>query len=122
AEAEEVVRLVRTVREEDPQASIAILVRYRSHLSTIVPHLREAGIAWNANDIDPLSTYPEIRDLLTLCRALLNLADATAWLALLRTPCAGLALADIHRLARHQAGSGCSLWSVLRDHDGVPGL
>src|SRR5690606_31092387 len=99
AEAREVLRLIRSLRAEHPEASIAILVRYRSHLGHIIAALREAGIAWNASDIDPLPACPPVRDLLTLCRALLNLADRSSWLALLRTPFVGLPIADLARLS-----------------------
>jgi len=98
-----------------PDVSIAILVKNRSHIRDIIPLLRQAGISWNASDIDPLSSFPVINDLLSLLKALSNLADTTALLALLRTPFIGLTLADIHHLALHAQKHEITLWQSLND-------
>lgn len=121
-EAREIALLCRQLQEANPQHSIAVLVRSRSHLRELVPALRTLGLRWNASKIDRLLSYPDIGDLFTLLRALLSLADRTAWLALLRTPFIGLPLADIHRLASHAQLHEQSLWSTLRQHAEVPGL
>ncbi|WP_207765942.1 UvrD-helicase domain-containing protein [Solimonas fluminis] len=99
AEAGRVVELVRSAQAADPGASIAVLVRSRGHLEAIAPALREAGLAYRAVDIEGLATRPAIEDLRSLTRALLHPADRVAWLALLRSPCCGLTLADLLPLA-----------------------
>tara|TARA_R110000824_G_scaffold288508_2_gene476644 strand:- start:228856 stop:232242 length:3387 start_codon:yes stop_codon:yes gene_type:complete len=96
--------------------SIAILVRTRGHLEAIIPLLRQAAIPWNASGIDPLSSFSVIRDLLSLLRALTNLADKTALFALLRTPFIGLPLNDIHLVATHAEKQEQSLWQSLCGH------
>ena len=115
AEAQHVVQLVRQAltRGDD---SVAILVRYRSHLRAIVPALQRAGIAWRATDIDPLAQRAAILDLLALLKALLNPADRISWLALLRSPLIGLDHADLHALAAGADGAGLrqSVWSRMR--------
>lgn len=121
-EAALVADKVQALRTSNPQDSIAILVRTRSHLDEIIPALRARGLHWNANEIDPLDSYPAIRDLLMLARAMLNLADVPAWLALLRAPWVGLRLADIHALSRHAAGTGQSLWQAIHDFGAVDAL
>ena len=83
----------------NPQGSIAILTRARSHLQHILGALYEAGIPWEATDIDPLASRMPVMDLLSLTRALLNPADRIAWLAVLRAPWCGLDLKDLHSLA-----------------------
>lgn len=98
AEAEAVVALVRQSRQQDPDDSIAVIVRNRSHLADIIPRLQTAGIAYQAVEIEQLGHRPVVQDLLALSRALLQLADRVAWLALLRAPFCGLSLADLHQL------------------------
>ena len=98
-EAETVTRIVQAALAEDPKGSVAILVRSRSHLLQIIPALREAGIRFQAVEIDPLAARPVVQDLLSLTRALLHPADRIAWLALLRSPLCGLTQADLLALA-----------------------
>jgi ATP-dependent exoDNAse (exonuclease V) beta subunit len=98
AEARIVVELVRRAMGDEPGGSVAVLVRNRSHLSHIVPALKQAGLPFRAIDIDPLAGRSAVRDLYALTRALVHLADRTAWLAVLRAPWCGLALRDIEAL------------------------
>ena len=97
-EAESVVALVKEALESDPQGSIAILVRSRGHLKEILPALKSAEITWNATEIDSLASYGVVIDLLTLTKALFNIADRISWVALLRTPWIGLSNKDIFAL------------------------
>ncbi|HEX4944606.1 MAG TPA: UvrD-helicase domain-containing protein [Usitatibacteraceae bacterium] len=103
-EAERVAMLARAALEEpvaegSQPGTVAILVRARTALAAIVPALRSSGLRLRAIEIDPLPARPVVRDLLALTRALSHLADRTAWLALLRAPWCGLALAELHALA-----------------------
>lgn len=114
-EAAQCVQLVREALARDDSGTIAILVRYRSHLRAIVPALARAGIRWRATDIDPLAQRACIQDALVLLKALLNPADRISWLALLRTPMIGLDHRDLHALAAGADGAGLrqTLWSRL---------
>ncbi len=96
AEATEVVRLVQMAAKP---GDVAILVRSRAHLNGILPALRNAGLSYEAIDIDNLQNQQHILDLLSLTRALLHAGDRTAWLACLRAPWCGLTLADLALLA-----------------------
>jgi ATP-dependent exoDNAse (exonuclease V) beta subunit len=122
SEAAEVAALCAELGNAYPQDSIAILVRNRRHLDAIVPALRARGLRWNASEIDPLLSYTAISDLFILLRALLNIADTTAWFALLRTPFVGLALADVRMLGDPAQARGSSLWTVLQDWPALPEL
>ncbi len=99
AEAQTVARLVRDALAAAPDTTVAVLVRSRSHLLHIVPALREAGIRYQAVEIDPLAARPVVQDLLSLARALIHPADRIAWLALLRSPLCGLDRSDLLILA-----------------------
>ncbi|MCK9503719.1 MAG: UvrD-helicase domain-containing protein [Porticoccaceae bacterium] len=98
-EAQWVIERIASARNADPDGSIAILARARSHLRGIIAALQQQGIAWEATDIDPLSSRMAVIDLFSLTRALLNPADRIAWLAILRAPWCGLKLADLHAIA-----------------------
>ena len=111
AEAAALIKAVRTERDADPGATIAILARSRSHLPEILRALGEAGVPYQEVGLESLARRPLVQDLLALSCALLHPADRTAWLALLRAPWCGLELRDLERL--HSPGS--ELWERLRD-------
>lgn len=114
-EGEVVAVKVNALLKQYPKDSIAILVRTRGHLDAILPALRKNNISWQANDIDPLDSYPVIQDLLTLTKALLNIADTTAWYALMRAPVAGLLLADIHAISEKVQRGESTAWHCLQN-------
>ncbi|MGH9665802.1 MAG: UvrD-helicase domain-containing protein, partial [Bryobacteraceae bacterium] len=84
AEAARVAEIAGESRRCDPRATIAVLVRARSHLPAILEQLRAAGLQYRAVDIEVLAEVPVIGDLMALTRALLHAADRIVWLALLR--------------------------------------
>jgi ATP-dependent helicase/nuclease subunit A len=102
-QANYVVELIQTIKKNNPEEKIAILARSRSHLSSIIPALKEACISFSAIDIYPLASRQHIQDLLALTCALLHPADRIAWLAVLRAPWCGLTLADLHVIANKHA-------------------
>lgn len=95
AEAQHIASQCKTLAEQQPEQSIAILVRSRNLLKAIVPALRQENLNWQAIDITPLASRMPVIDMLTLTRALISPADRIAWLALLRTPFCGVSLADL---------------------------
>ena len=97
-EAEQSFAVVRKTLAEHPDDSMAILVRGRGQLPVLLQKLRDAGIAYEAIDIDRLTDLPEIIDVLALTRAFVQLGDRVAWLGLLRSPWVGLSWPDLHRL------------------------
>ena len=84
----------------DKPTTIAVLVRSRTHLLELVEALRAAEIPYRAVKTARLGDRPLVRDLEALRKALADRADRTAWLAILRAPWCGLALADLLDLCR----------------------
>jgi len=116
-EAQQVLALIAQARADDPDGSIAVLVRARRHLEALVPALRALPqrLAFQAVEIEALAERQPIQDLLILTRALHHLADRVHWLALLRAPWCGLTLADLHLLAADAPRR--SVWQLLQDGD-----
>jgi ATP-dependent helicase/nuclease subunit A len=100
---------------------IAVLVRNRNHLADIVSELKggdgRAAIPYRAVDIEELGERQEVLDLLALTRALRHPADRVAWLAVLRAPWCGMALADLHVLtgADDLDWRERSLWEAVKE-------
>ncbi|HKE95683.1 MAG TPA: UvrD-helicase domain-containing protein [Povalibacter sp.] len=100
-EAKQVATIVRDVLRRDRHGRVAILVTARTHVDAIAQHLTAAKIEFQAVEIEQLRDRPAVQDLIALTRALVHLADRTAWFAVLRAPWCGLTLADLHELAQH---------------------
>lgn len=112
-EAETVVDIVRKSRVENPAATVAVLVRSRSHLFAIVNALRRAREKFMAVEIDRLGDRSVVQDLLALTAALLHFGDRAAWLSILRAPWCGLTLADLQALVGSEFTS--AIWDLLND-------
>lgn len=115
AEATRVIELVMQARAEDPDGTIAILVRGKTHLIEIVPRLNAAGLKFRAVEIETLGARPIVQDLLALTRALCHPADRLSWLSVLRAPWCGLTLHDLHELAGDDLQS--PVWDLMLDKD-----
>ncbi|MFQ5481845.1 MAG: UvrD-helicase domain-containing protein, partial [Nitrospinaceae bacterium] len=112
-EAGQIADLITRLQKEWPDKTVAILVRARAHLKEILKEFRARGLAFQAEDIDPLTERWEILDLLALMRALRSPLDRVSWLSILRAPWCGLTLADLHRLCLN--GGTTPVWSLLQD-------
>ena len=113
AEAEQVSSICVDIQRDNPEQSIAILVRNRGHLQQIIPALRRAQLNWQAIDISPLKSLMPVMDMLSLTRALLSPADRIAWLAALRAPFCGLGLDDLVAITRSFEVSGKTPLALL---------
>jgi len=95
AEAARVAELVHRALGETGDGQVAVLARARSHLRAIALALKNAGIGFQAVDVDPLAGLPVVQDLHALTRSLLHPADRLSWLVVLRAPWLGLSLQDL---------------------------
>jgi len=113
-----IISKVQALLHDYPEESIAILVRARSHLMEIIPELIAEQITYQAVELDSLNNCAEIRDLLTLTKAVLHLGDRVSWLALLRAPWCGLLLADLHAIC--EFAENRPLWVALSRYSEIP--
>lgn len=119
-EAEAIIDIIRTESEINPNDSIAILVRSRSQLSSILLRLREEQIPFQGVEIDLLTELPHLRDVWSLTQALLMPAHRLAWLAFLRSPWCGMMLTDLHQLANFNKKK--SIYYALSQLKNIPGI
>lgn len=116
-EAREIVRILENTRTG---MTAAILVRSRTHVTAILPALRQAGIDYEAVEIDELKKQQHIIDLISLTRAVVHRGDRVAWLACMRAPWCGLRLADLSVLA--EADRERTILDLLSDPVGIAAL
>ena len=117
AEGKWLASTIRDIRDNNNSASMAILVRNRSHLESTVSALQEMQIPYQAIEIDPLKDRDAIRDLSSLTRALCHLGDRIAWLALLRSPLCGLELSEIEVLV--SSNPNALVWECINDAEAI---
>jgi ATP-dependent exoDNAse (exonuclease V) beta subunit len=121
-EAEAIVRVIQAERLANPEVKIAVLVRSKKHLASLVSKLRREhkDIAFQAVEIEALEGRQVVQDLLALTHALHHRADRVHWLAILRAPWCGLNLHDMHALAGHDHAS--TIWALMHDNENVSRL
>ena len=116
-EARRITLLVQELQSQNDNKTIAILVRGRSHLASIVKFFNKSKVVFKAQAIDALTDRPAIIDLLSLLRALRFPGDRTAWLSILRAPWCGLSLSNIHALV--ELDPHTPVWTLLNDPDKI---
>jgi ATP-dependent helicase/nuclease subunit A len=83
----------------DPAGSVAVLVVAHAHAVPLIDALEAQGLPTLGVDLVPLRERAVVRDLVALTRALYDLADRAAWLALLRAPWCGARLTTLAALS-----------------------
>ena len=99
-EAQAVCKTIQKHQLTNPNDSIAILVKARSHLNSILPILQTYHIDYQAIGIEYLSKNQTMLDCVTLSLLGQDLRNRAHWIALLRSPFCGLSWEDIHRLCQ----------------------
>src|SRR6266853_1538355 len=113
AEARAVAARIGELRGRDRHASVAVLVAAHAHAVPIVNVLRAGGVEVLGVDLVPLAERPIVRDLVQLTRALHDLGDRSAWLAVLRAPWCGASLESLTALSGPEEPQ--LVWESLAD-------
>ena len=98
----------------DQGSKVAVLVRTRAQLNTLLPAVQAAGINYAGVDIQPLNQVQAVIDVLALVKAICREDDRLAWLALLRGPWCGLSLCEIKLTVPRQDQT---VWQQLDQSD-----
>ncbi|MEO1888442.1 MAG: 3'-5' exonuclease, partial [Cycloclasticus sp.] len=112
--------LIQQIKHSTPDETIGVLVRGRKSLTELVIALNEAGVPYQATDIDPLNMRQTVIDLMSLTRAYCHPADRIAWLSVLRAPWCALSLDDMYCLLDGFPDENVS--DLLQDSDSVQAL
>jgi ATP-dependent helicase/nuclease subunit A len=119
-EANAIIALIQHEQALYPDDDIAILVRSRNDLQSVMSQLRCEGIPFQGVDVDPLANLPHIMDVWSLTQALLLPANRLVWLAFLRSPWCGLNLQDIYALADYEPNH--PILNALSNHEQIKSL
>jgi len=99
AEARAIATRVAELRRLDPAGTAGVLVVAHAHAVAVIAALEARGLAPLGVDLVPLRERLVVRDLVQLTRALHDLADRAAWLAVLRAPWCGARLTTLTALS-----------------------
>ncbi len=99
-EAKAIVKLIKQLVDEDSNSSIAVLVRSRNHLESLIPLLRKEKLVHRVDGMEKLHSRQEVLDIYALTIALVHQADRLAWLSVLRAPWCGLSLIELEKLVQ----------------------
>lgn len=110
-QAENIIELIKSIQERNPDETIAILFRQRTHIQTLIEQLQEQRIHYQGIELATLGEKTHILDILSLMKAILLPSDRLAWLSILRAPWCGLSLSSLLLLS---ADSKSILWENIK--------
>jgi ATP-dependent exoDNAse (exonuclease V) beta subunit len=102
AEARAIATRVAVLRCLEPHGTVAVLVVAHAHAVPVITALAALGLPTLGVDLVPLRERLVVRDLVQLTRALHDLADRSAWLAVLRAPWCGARLRTLTALSARE--------------------
>ncbi|WP_119343313.1 UvrD-helicase domain-containing protein [Facilibium subflavum] len=104
-EIQTIITTIQTYQKTHPTHSIAILVRARSHLATLIPKMKAQGLQLSEDEIDTLYHKPLIQDLLALSLILNNIESTHDWVSLLQGQLFGFTLQEIFSIQQYEQTS-----------------
>ncbi len=119
-QAEVIVKIISEQLKSHPQESIAVLVKAKRDLVSLISQLKMLRIPFVAVEIEHLATRPHVMDMMSLLRACLDWSDKIAWFAIMRAPWLGLSLADLLIIAN--ATTHGIVWQTLMQYQELDDL
>lgn len=121
-EANYIAKKLEELRELNPNATIAVLARSRSHLNDLLPIIKReySSLAIQAVKIFPVSENQAFVDILTLTKALFNFDDRVSWMTVLKSPWIGLTNVDFVKL--FEIDHEKTVWETINDKTVVSSL
>ncbi len=104
-EAQLTINLIKKNIKKYPDKKIAVLARTRKNLKILIDQLQQTNIKFIAHEIDNIYDKSITHDLLAITRAIYDITDKLAWLALLRAPWCGLELSDLLKISKQARSS-----------------
>lgn len=98
-EAQQVADAIVHIRTNEPDATVAVLVRSRTHANDLMAQLTERKVPFTAREFANWSAREIVRDLLSLTYAVTQPDDRLAFFSVLRSPWVGCTLATLSALA-----------------------
>lgn len=95
------IELIKRLHRDNPEATIAVLARARSHLAPLIQALHKHKVAFSATEIESLAEHPGCIDIINLALCLKFPHHSVAWFSLLRSPFVGISLNTLEQLS-HQ--------------------
>ncbi|MDR1012299.1 MAG: UvrD-helicase domain-containing protein [Coxiellaceae bacterium] len=119
AESSHVIKIIKNITNQDPNSTITILIRARSHFTKLAVALHNANLDYQGYELESLDNNMVIKDLFSLTKALLDPTDRISWIAILRAPWCGLTLKDLYQIVR---GKHKLIWNNICDFQEISGL
>ena len=108
-ELQAVLDRIQHLRKTQPDTSIAVLCRARTHVAPLLAALEHSGLPNTAIDMMPLADSLIVRDLMSMYATLLEPHDKLAWMSVLRSPMFGIPLPQLTMLAESSKSDSATL-------------
>ena len=112
-EADYIYDKIKELRKINPKIKIAVLVRSRPQLNSLLTKMRKDDYPIQATEIDSIEYNQSFQDILCLTKALYNLNDRMSWIGILRAPWCGLKLNDLTCLFENNKNN--TVWEIINN-------
>ena len=110
--SQEIATIIEVIKKQNTEHSIGLLLRKKADLLDISLALKKAQIAFNAVEMDSLSSIQIVKDVQSLIHGFCHLKNKAAWLEILRAPWCGMTLVDLQSLVDIDQNE--TIWQLLQ--------